>query len=248
MGGFVNPVFAYGMVPGVMNPTGNQISNFASPSTSRSGLNAMIPNVNLSTSSSGRTSSFDIVPATSPSFPANTGGGFTSSGSNLFTGTGTSPSGSPLGISGVSPHEWDKLLNSLSKTYGEGFAHLILSFLQGGAGFNQQAINNLLASLQPGIERGKEDIMEQFSVMGNRFGSPAAIGLGDFLSRVNLQEGELITQMYEDSLNRFMDVMMGVSGPNAQRIASSPGFLDQLNTILGMTGGGLSAAGATLGI
>jgi hypothetical protein len=133
-----------------------------------------------------------------------------------------------------------RLFSSLKSTYGDGMAHLILDFLQGGAGFNQQAVNNLLASLQPGIERGEENIMEQFSAMGNRFGSPAAIGLGDFLSQVNLNEGQLITQMYEDSLNRFMDVMLGAGGAVAQERASSPSFFDKLL-------GGLKIGGAAAG-
>lgn len=251
MGSFANPVFAYGLVPGGMNPTGNRIPNLASTLTSHSGANPLLPSANLSPNAPKSTNPFDIVPTgtsptamTTPSFPANAGP-FPSS-TNL--GTAGGPSGTQFGgfLSGMTQKDIGRLFSSLKKTYGDGMAHLLLDFLMGGAGFNQQAVNNLLASLQPGIERGEENIIEQFSAMGNRFGSPAATGLGDFLSRVNLQEGELVTQMYEDSLNRFMEVLMGVSGTDAKRIASSPGFLDQIGSILGLVGtgaGGLEAAG-----
>ena len=44
--------------------------------------------------------------------------------------------------------------------------------------------------------------MEQFSVMGNRFGSGAQIGLGDYLSQVGLAEGEIIAKMQQDGGSR----------------------------------------------
>jgi hypothetical protein len=144
----------------------------------------------------------------------------------------------------MSPKDLSRLFGDLKKTYGDGMAHLLLDFLTGGAGFNQQAINNLLASLQPGIERGEENIMEQFSAMGNRFGSPAAIGMGDFLSQVNLNEGQLVTQMYEQAISNAMDVMLETAGQTSKRIANSPSFLDSLLGGIGAAGqgaGGLSS-------
>jgi hypothetical protein len=141
-------------------------------------------------------------------------------------------------MSTMSPQDISKLFSGLSKTYGDGPAHAILDFLTSGAGFNQSAINNLFAALQPGIQSGEENLMEQFSASGNRFGSGAEIGLGNYLSQVNLNEGQLETQMYEQSINDYISVLMGTSGQTAQRIANSPSTLDTVGSALGLAGAG----------
>jgi hypothetical protein len=241
MGGTIaNPLFAAGLVPG-MNPTGNQISLGGNAPGTPTGANSLLPNTNLSTSSNGA-NPMDVVPSTTPAFPAN-GPGPT----NLLTppaGKQTdvaSAAASPIGgINMMSPKDLSRLFDSLKKTYGDGAAHALLDFLSSGAGFNQNAINNLFASLQPQIERGTENLMSQFSASGNRFGSGAQIGLGDFLSQVNLNEGQLETQMYESAITNYLNVLMGTSGKGADRIAASPSGLD---SILGGIGVGGQAAG-----
>lgn len=252
MGSVVNPIFS-GMVPGGMNPTGNQLSLLDVAKTGK-GTNPLLPQT-ATTGTSGTISAnpYDVVPtgtsttATTggPSFPANVGP-YPSTTNLGAAGTtaGGGPS-TPFGgfLSGMTNKDISRLFDSLKKTYGDGMAHMILDFLQGGAGFNQQAVNNLLASLQPGIERGEENIMEQFSAMGNRFGSPAALGIGDFLSQVNLNEGQLVTQMYEQALDRFMNVMMGTAETGAKRIAASPTGLDSILQGIGL--GGQAAGGAS---
>jgi hypothetical protein len=138
------------------------------------------------------------------------------------------------------------MYQSLQKTYGAGTAHAILDFLTSGAGFNQDAINNLFAALQPGIERGTESLMTQFSTSGNRFGSGAQIGLGDYLSQVNLNEGQLETQMYEQATSNYLSTLLGTGGANAQRIANSPSTMDQI--LAGLNLGGAAAGGVSAGI
>lgn len=251
MGTVANPIFA-GVVPGGMNPTGNQISllDFAK---SGKGTNPLLPQTaTTGTSGTVSTNPYDIAPtgttttATTggPSFPANVGP--YPSSTNL--GAAGTPAGATSStqfggfLSGMTNKDISRLFDSLKKTYGDGMAHMILDFLQGGAGFNQQAVNNLLASLQPGIERGEENIMEQFSATGNRFGSPSATALGDFLSNVNLNEGQLVTQMYENALNSFINVMMGTAETGAKRIATSPS--GPFDSILGLVGLGGQTAGA----
>jgi hypothetical protein len=140
----------------------------------------------------------------------------------------------------MSPTDLSRMFDGLKKTYGDGTAHEIMNFLTSGAGFNQSAINNMLAALQPGIERGTESLMEQFSTSGNRFGSGAQIGFGDYLSQVQLNEGQLETQMYEQSINNYMNVLMGTAGQQAQNKANSPGLMDSISQGLG-----LGAAGAS---
>src|ERR1700675_1864991 len=154
---------------------------------------------------------------------------------------------SPIGgMNMMSPTDLGRMFDGLKKTYGDGMAHEIMNFLTSGAGFNQSAINNMLAALQPGIERGTESLMEQFSTSGNRFGSGAQIGLGDYLSQVQLNEGEVETQMYEQSINDYMSVLMGTAGQAAQNKANSPGIMDTIGSAIGLGSqgaGGLLAAG-----
>ena len=184
------------------------------------------------------------APGTTPAVPGiNAAGGYGTSGGALLPGGGTNATGAnasdPFGFGQMTNKDKGRMFDNLKKTYGDGMAHMLMDFLSSGAGYNQQAISNMLASLQPGIERGQENLMEQFSASGNRFGSGAQIGLGDYLSQVNLNEGQLVTQMYEDSLNKFMDVMMGTAGQNAGRIANSPSVWDSI-----MGGMGLASSGA----
>ena len=179
-----------------------------------------------------------------PTFGANSGAytpgnllGSTTPGKTNVSTAAASPIG---GMNLMSPTDLSRMYSSLKKTYGDGTAHAILDFLTTGAGFNQDAINNLFASLQPGIERGTESLMNQFSATGNRFGSGAEIGLGDYLSQVQLNEGEIETQMYEQSINDYMNTLLGVGSKVAQTKANSPSLLD---TISGALGVGSSAAG-----
>jgi hypothetical protein len=119
-----------------------------------------------------------------------------------------------------------------------------MQFLQSGAGYNQQAVNNMLASLQPGINMGEQNLMQQFSQSGNRFGSGAQLGLADYLSQVNLNEGQIQSQMYEQSLNDYMNEMMGAGSADASRISNSPSTWDEIMSGLTLGASGASAASA----
>lgn len=263
MGSAANPMFS-GVVPGGMNPTGNQLALLDVLPGSSKGANPLLPAMTPGgPSSTVNTNPYDIVSsstpgvrptamtspsATSPTFGANAGPYPTGVPGATSTTGGAAGTPAQFGgfLSGMTSKDISRLFDSLKKTYGDGMAHMLLDFLQGGAGFNQQAINNLFASLQPGIERGEEDLMSQFSASGNRFGSGAQIGLGDFLSRVNLNEGELETQMYESALNNFIEVMMGTATKGADRIAASPTGLDSILAGIGL--GGKAAGGASAAI
>lgn len=136
--------------------------------------------------------------------------------------------------------------HDLQSIYGKGIGDFLAQFLSGGAGFNQQAINQLLASLQPGIERGTQSLMDEFSASGNRFGSGAQLGLGDYLSQVNLNEGQIEAGMYEKSLSDFLSVLTGSVLPQAaQSQANTPSPWDYISQALGIGGSaasGISAA------
>jgi len=254
----INPLLLTGN-----NPTGANMGNpLVMMDFAQKGPNALLPMVGTSGSkgSAPQNNPFAIpsggaVPgspvamdtATAPNFPANASP-YPTSGGSLLPGGGTNATGGsasdPFGLSKMSSKDFTRFFNDLKKNYGDGTAHMILNFLSSGAGYNQSAINNLLASLQPGIQRGEADLMEQFSAMGTRFGSPAAVGLGDYLSQVNLNEGQLVTQMYEQSLQDFINVLMGTAGDSSKRKSAGGGGI--LGNILGGIGlGGAAAGGAS---
>lgn len=244
MATMINPVYS-SFVPG-MNPTGANIPMPSSGMSTTSGANTLLPSTSAnatpgSTAANpyGGSTSSGIVPGT-PSFGANTGGGYTSSGGALLPTTGTNASGQspsdPFGFGTMTPTDQGRLFTGLKNAYGDGMAHLLMDFLSGGAGYNQQAISNLLASLQPGNERAQNALMEQFSQSGNRFGSGAQIGLADLLSQQNLNAGQLISQLYENSLNKYMDVLLGTSQQTAHEKQNSPSIWDSIQAGLGLGG------------
>jgi hypothetical protein len=265
MGSTSNPVLAMAdsnwssLLPG-RNPTGSTGAGTSSvPSTgTSSGQNPVLPPTNLPP---GAPASNPYAPGSAvPTFGANSGGGY--SPTNLVGGGGTPGSGSgssPLGgISNLSPADAKRLHDELGATYGNGVAAAIMSFLQGGAGFNQAAINNLFAALQPGIERGTESLMQQFSTSGNRFGSGAQIGLADYLSQVQLNEGQIEAQLYETSVSDYINTLMGITGGTKEHLANSPSLFEQItspladltgsHTLPGFGGGSSSGGGGGGGI
>jgi hypothetical protein len=232
---------ASSLLPG-RNPSGTTLSADYSllPATgSSSGANPVLPPTNLP---SGAPASNPYAPGSVvPTFGANSGGytstnlaapGAGAGGSNPITGSATS-------------RQTGRTLGELQSIYGEGLGNMLYQFLQGGAGFNQAAINNLFAAMQPGVNRGEQDLMQQFSTSGNRFGSGAQIGLADYLSQVNLNQGQLETQMYEQSIQNYMNVLMGTADTGAKLKAASPGIMDTLSPLMSMIGGGASGAASS---
>jgi hypothetical protein len=140
--------------------------------------------------------------------------------------TGVSPTGAALGIPTTNEGE-NKTLQNLNKTFGAGLGTAIYNFLAGGAGFNQDAINNMLAAMQPGFNQANENLVTQFGSTGNRFSSGAEIGLADQQSQQVLDEGQVEASMYEQSVNDFIGVLMTGAQLTANRKAQ-PTFLDQL--------------------
>jgi hypothetical protein len=244
------------LLPG-RNPAGSTVAGDYSISPaigSTSGQNPILPPPNIP-SGAPATNPYapgSVVPTsgigTAPAFGANSGGYSPTNLAGPGAGTGAPPGSTGIGgtLAGVTPGGWNDFLHELDKTYGEGTGSLIGSLFQSGFGFNQSAVNNLLAALQPGIERGTESLAEQFSASGNRFGSGAQIGIADYLSQVQLNEGQIETQMYEQSVQDMISTLMGVAGGNEKRIASSPSTLDTI--LSGLNLGGAAAGGASAGI
>jgi hypothetical protein len=109
-------------------------------------------------------------------------------------------------------------LNDITKAlhkagFSAGVAGELANFLQSGAGFNPAVAQALIAAMQPGVQRKEADILEQFSNMGLRGSSSAAIGLGDFLSQEQLNEGQIWAGLYEQSVQNYMNVLLAGKGP-----------------------------------
>lgn len=255
MGTISNPLWNPLTTPS--NPTGQNVA-VPGAGVSSTGSNPLLPSPGASMSAptssnpygAGFPSSGVAVPGGAPpAFGANAGPYTPTSLTTPVPGQPTTNVGqaaaSPIGgMNTMSPTDLSRMFDSLKKTYGDGTAHAILNFLTSGAGFNQDAINNMLAALQPGIERGTESLAEQFSASGNRFGSGAQIGMADYLSQVNLNEGQLETQMYEQAIQNYMNILTGTGTQQANRIANSPSTWDTIQQGLQIAGAGAGAASA----
>jgi hypothetical protein len=238
------PTSAGSYVP--TNATGNQV-NVGGPTATNNGANPLLPTSGTSTAapSSGNPLTAGFSSGSVPTFGANGPGPVSLTGAPTMpaTNAGQAATSAIGGMSTMSPTDISRMYDSLKKTYGDGTAHALLDFLTSGAGFNQSAVNNIFASMQPQIERGTESLMNQFSATGNRFGSGAQIGLGDYLSQVNLNEGQLETQMYQNAIQNYLSVLMPTSAQQAQTKANSPSTADSI--LSGLQLGGAAGQGAS---
>ena len=218
------------LVPG-RNPTGGPLGSEGTiPQIgSTSGANPYLPPTNLP---AGAPSGNPYSTTTIPTFGANSGPYTTTN----LAGSGPGGTNPVSGVSSTTPRQQGRTLGELQTMYGEGLGSLVYQFLQGGAGFNQDAINNLFAAMQPGINRGEQDLLNQFSTSGNRFGSGAQIGTADYLSQVNLNEGQIESQMYEQAISNYMNMLTGVSTQNLQLKEfnmAQPGAFDDIVSLIG---------------
>ena len=121
-----------------------------------------------------------------------------------------------------------------------GIAALLTGFEQSGAGFNPQVAQAMIAAMGPYVAKGRADIAEQFGSAGLGMSSPAALGLAGFESQVNLDIGQIFAGMYEQSVQNYLGVLMGVG-------KKQPGFWNTLGMNFGASFGkdlGSAAVGA----
>ena len=83
--------------------------------------------------------------------------------------------------------------------------------------------------------------MEQFGAAGARDSSSAQLGLADYLSQVQLNEGDIMSQMYMQSYNNYMNQILGLAGPMEQYQQSRPTTWDIISGILGDVTGGVTS-------
>jgi hypothetical protein len=200
------------------------------PGANISGSNVAVPPQPMSVGSQsvgGNTNPFLPVTASGQAMPPMTSTSGTTPGATAPMDIGT--------LSGSGGQSLDSVIKALKKTgMPGGIAALLGQFLKSGAGFNPQVAQALINAMQPQIERGTENIVEQFSAMGNRFGSPAATGLADFEGQVQLDIGQIFAQLYEQSVTNYLSVLMG-AGKKAPTFGSqfSGAFASGLGSGLG---------------
>lgn len=170
------------------------------------------------------------------------GGSTTSTGSASSTPFAPTGVGQGLGFPTTTSGQ-HQLFQNLEKTYGAGLAGTIMQFLAGGAGYNQTAVNNMIAAMMPQFNQANQNLLQDFSAGGNRYSSGAQIGLSNLQSQESLDIGQLESQMYEQAISNYINTLMGVAGGTQQRIAgSSAGTSDMIASLaqtLGTIAGGL---------
>jgi hypothetical protein len=122
---------------------------------------------------------------------------------------GSAFSGTPFSLlpfSGSNP----QVLNSLKQAgYPSYIAGMLADFLQGGAGFSPQVMQWLFQAMQPQIQQGQANILEQFGSAGLGMSSPAAYGLSNYLGQVNLNQEQIAAQLYEQAVQNYLDILLG---------------------------------------
>lgn len=130
------------------------------------------------------------------------------------------------------------LLKQLTDTYGPA-GYSIYQMLSKGL-FNPDVASAFLNAMQPGVNRGTASVLQSFGAEGARFGSSAALGLGDYLSGVNLNEQQTLAQMFEQAQTQELN-LLGSTLPtlHAEKANKGSWFSDLL--------GGLEIAGGIIG-
>lgn len=191
----------------------------------------------------GNTNDFGIPSVTGGS-STNSGNPFTAFGTDFLTGsqlgnfgssTATIPgSKSPLGLNAIGQPIIGG--NQLNKIYGTDIGQAIQAFLNSGAGFNSNVIAAEMNAAMPIEARGRANLMNQFGNTGQAFGSAAAVGLGDFESSFSSALEGMFAQQYEQSVQNYLSVLMGVAPSAQQQNAQRGSFLSSLTNILPLIG------------
>jgi len=174
------------------------------------------------------------------------------------TNFGGSSSGSGGGMASLSSGFGSNpgTLTQLSNDYGSGIGAMLNNILSNGL-FNPQVADAFLNAMQPSYNRGVASIEQAFGAEGARFGSSAALGLGDFSSQFALNEQQTLASMYmqaqQEQLSLLENILPTVHAEQADSQSNS--WLGPLLDAIGVvgapfTGGlslGLTAIGANMG-
>lgn len=139
--------------------------------------------------------------------------------------------------------QWGKghgsdIYNRLGTAYGKGPGELLANILSGGL-YNPQVAAAFLNAQQPGIARGQANIEGAFGDAGARFSSAAAIGLGDYNSQVQLNQQQMLAQLYENAQQQELSLLQNVLPTLHQERADEGSWI-------GKALGGLEAVGGVI--
>lgn len=171
-----------------------------------------------------------------PGMPGGKGGG----GSNPFPANNTSTfgnsnffgGGNTSGVPGGGFPGFPQVTGSVFKDlYGHGVGDALQQFLNSGAGFNQNVVNAEMNAAMPIEARGIENIMNAMGGHGLAGSSSAAIGVGDFETQFNAQLENMFAQQYEQSVQRYLDVLMGTKQDAKENQAQQGNWMSTLSGI-----------------
>lgn len=157
-----------------------------------------------------------------PAFQAPTLPGVGSANTNTpfgFPGGGTTFNTTNMpGLPQVTGHD-------LSKIYGKGVGNALSQFLNSGAGFNPAVEQAQLNEALPLAARSESKMMDIFGNTGNAYSSTAALGIGDFESQFNAALQGQFAQDYQQSVQNYLNVLLGVAPSAQQYQAEKPNWM-----------------------
>lgn len=153
-----------------------------------------------------------------PSSPFSTG----------FSGTVTGASGFPA-LPGVDA-------KSLDKIYGKGVGNALSQFLSSGAGFNPAVEQAQFNQAQPVKAQALAKMQTMFGDKGDAYSSTAAIGYGDYSSQFDAALQGQFAQEYQQSVQNYLNVLMGVKGDAQQEKSQEPNWLSISSEIVNALG------------
>jgi hypothetical protein len=216
----------FGINPG----TSNNAPPPVSPLTNPTGMSK----------SSGLTSSTNGLPAIGPA-----------SNAPIF---GTTPGGIQS-LSSALPGSNQNSINALTGAYGTGTGDVLANLLYGQGLFNPQVASAYLNAMQPAYNQGIATQEQAFGAEGARFGSAAALGIGNFSSQFALNEQQTLASMFLQSQGEELNLLQSVLPTIHSEHANSSGILGDIlgglevagGIALAATGVGLPAAAPLIG-
>src|SRR5215831_6784075 len=163
-------------------------------------------------------------------------------------GTGAGLAGLNAGLFQYGQGYGTDFYNRLGTAFGKGPGQALGNLLSGQL-FNPQVAAAYLNAQQPGIARGEASILGAFGDAGARFSSASALGLGDYESQVQLNQQQMLAQLYEHAQDQELSILQSVLPTLHQERADEGGWLNKvlggIETAAGVAmlpfSGGLSA-------
>jgi hypothetical protein len=153
----------------------------------------------------------------------------TSGATSDLAGLGAPAGGNPNVGQGQFGYTGGDLAKSFQKSGVAGGAGTALAqFLNTGAGYSPDVAKALVAAMQPQFAKGASNLMEQFGNAGAASGSSAALAMGDYEAQTNLEVGQMLSGLYEQSVQNYMNVLTGMKNTPRQ-----PFWEQLLNTAVG---------------